>query len=1547
MRRFDKTYRLVKIGKIAASVAVCGFTLSLSNFVSASYYNVDDSVSSFTEAVDTNRVEFFYNTGGGGNSSNTHTVTVVLEESVDITGYTGVGSIDLGIYSRDTSDGSAVDTFWLNDDSVLNLRGDNTINGDVGVHVDINGVVTIDGFETVNITGDAKFYDSVYSNLIEITDGSTVEFYGMVSDGTDGTNNNYGTAIDLNGNDATIIMHDNARLITQEGLYNSTGIYNGTLIFTGSSNGTIGSVGASYSSFVSANGPDAAISDIILQGSGDVVTINYLSADLISYEATSTLTVNNDIWLSLDTSSGASNVIEFNNSDGTLNVGGDVLGDITKDVITTTDGRSTVNLTGGTQAVVGNIGNVTNSLGNLNIGTASSSTTTVSGNMYVQSTTLDNDSTLILDEFNGEGSGYHLTGDVLTDVDGLGTLKLAGGEQTIDGQIGTAGTSGKGLKLVESGANIGDFSTFKGAVYALDVTVGAGETTFETDLGDTVDRLTDVTIGSGTANFNTVSGDTYADIIFSGAGTANLHEGITGNIDFITGSTVNLFEDKIIDGNITADSDSDGTLNIKGNGRVTGTVGTGTFGSPTSAIGALNLNTDDAAQDDSNAVFEFSVGGDVYADVITLNNGATFTLDDGVDVTGNIVSYVDSSLAPVAEDLEADPVVVAATGDEYTQNILNILGSSQISGYVGTTTETTPVVNPLDEIRAGAGTSSSLFQDGVVYADLLNYQNGGGEVTFNGTGSAGSLGFVGTVDFDPDVDGEANPDNIGTAGAMLSLGDNVDLYTQNSVDTDGDATTDLYASMRTTFLNANAATLTFDGSSTIYGKLGAAAVDGAEDTQTFAEIYAGAAGEVVNFTDDVYVTQDTFYVSGTGTVNFSGDLNGPLVYKADGHVNVADEKVITGTVTTDSDNQGTLSFVGSTTLNASIGSAAKSLLAVNFHEHADHTDGSVALDVLEGPATVNIGYDVYAATTTIGNSIDNTAVSTTANITQDIYLGDNLTLVEHANAGGVTLNTFSTTGLYEDGRILQDDEVFDITIAGNLSLGNGTVKFAVNNADWTGGAGGLIINEISDDSNTADVFERNSSTISGVSTLDFDGTEDIVVALAGSLRHNQTISLIEATSVTGLSSDAVTRSGELAGMLSDNSFVIDSTLTVGASGAANENDLVVTFTRADNEYITKSDTLGHFSNTAATRLGTLAAAGSDYTADFQKALNMLDVDEWGYGDSEENLAEQMKWLAPIANNSLNLSAFQTASVVNDSLGQRMHELRLPESGTNPAGWWVGSAFDIAQTDQIGDYNGYDSNVSAATIGVDKRLSDDSILGAAVSFSNTSVDQDGYRNGDEAGITGTHLSLYGAFDVTPEFFVGATLTGAQLDTDSNRSTIVGRIANASYDSTQVTGKIDLGYRIKLGNSNVTLTPLAHYEHSTLKQDAYTETGAGDVGYNVEAETFKRNEAGLGFRLAGVGSMGGVVVKPELTLLSTTIGGNFSQDVRTSFIGDNTTSADFVTTALDENSYDSQGYKATLGMGLLMSDTSSIDFRVEHSEYDDRTNSQIDLKARWEF
>jgi hypothetical protein len=73
-----------------------------------------------------------------------------------------------------------------------------------------------------------------------------------------------------------------------------------------------------------------------------------------------------------------------------------------------------------------------------------------------------------------------------------------------------------------------------------------------------------------------------------------------------------------------------------------------------------------------------------------------------------------------------------------------------------------------------------------------------------------------------------------------------------------------------------------------------------------------------------------------------------------------------------------------------------------------------------------------------------------------------------------------------------------------------------------------------------------------------------------------------------------------------------------------DGDLVVKFDRIADVYVTRSNTSGHFSNPAANRLAALGVAGTGYTEDMQTVFNRLDIDQWGYGNNEANLATQAK-----------------------------------------------------------------------------------------------------------------------------------------------------------------------------------------------------------------------------------------------------------------------------------------------------------------------------------
>lgn len=1515
MKQFINSFRLTKIGGVAVSVAVGGMLSLASGISGATTYNINGDGSSIVRSTDTDSIAYTIYSDNGVNDSYTGNLTITLDPGVDLTGQVLVsGGQPWSVFTWEVADGNEDDVVtFTGTNSSLILRGNNQIQGVVGWHIDrdtdANGVNPLD---LISINGnDVTFNNLVNANVIDINQGGLVQFFGRVD--SDAATGGTSTVINYNGHNATVVLHDG---VTVDGSITNSSI-NGTLSFTGSATVT-GSVGDATTS----------VGLVEVKGNASTVRVNGgLSTDRLDYQASATVSVGGNLDLNNNVTQNAVNAVTFNGFNGVLQVGGNIVGVADKAAVTTTaNGTGTVTMISGTQSITGNIGSSGASIATLNIGGTGtggtydsnadvSSQTTADGHIFASTVSLNNkNSTTAVSSSLTMASGRNLTANVVTDGNGLGNLTLAGGTQTVTGTVGANGAS---LNTVTSGAN-GATSTFTGVMYATNVNnSGTGTSNYQANViatnvgvnGGTSNfqqslTATTTTIGTGTGNFNTLGGTTTSAVAFSGAGTANLYNGLTGTIAFAgNDATVNLWDGKTITGAVTATTTSKGTLNALGAGTLTSDVGTSSI-----SIKELNVNTQGTSSKTVNA------NGNVYAATVGLKNDGELVLADTKVLKGNVTTTTTGT------------GTLTLTGG-------TTAGTDTVTGNVGSSGLA------LKQINAGTTNKTVTFGSGVAYADTLAY-SGNGTVVFNGsspvvvdhTGTvfnagATDLGFVGTVDFG------TNTSSTGT----FTLGNNVDLITANA--------SGASANTQTAFRDANGANLVFAGSSVVTGNLGSAADT---NNENFKEIYAGANGSVVSFRGDVYVASTTFHVSGTGTVNFLGDLNGPLVYDADGVVNVADGKNINGATSTATSGTGTLNFVGSATTQAPIGTSTNLLKAVNFH--ASTTDG-VVLPVTAQNEVVNIGHNVYALTTTVGTTQNANANTTTANVTGNVFLGNALTLagsnVTLNTAGGVTSTSVSpadflsaTTAhrtLNANGTITPTAAVTQSTTGtGAITTNGATLNFAVGTTAWADpagsvqGAGGTV--------NTA-----TSSRITGGtgSTLVMNGSEKVNLSLLGSLRDGQTYTLIDVTGnvASGTGNTALPTSGNL----KDNSFVINTALS---RANAESGDLVVTATRANNEYITKSATTGHFSNPAALRLGTLAAAGSDYRQDMQTVLNMLDLDQWGYGNNQANLATQAKRLAPVANNSLGLSAVSLGSMSSESIGMRLHELRnVPQRGAyESTNLWIKNNMLRGTQEAIGDYDGYKSKLSSFTLGMDSRPNNSSLAGAALSYGTAEVLQKQFREGDQTNLKTWQLSLYGAYDFTPELFLGGELSYGKLNSNGNRAAAVGRTALFDFDGQQSAYKFDLGYRFKFANSNMNVTPLLSLEGRSVKQDAYTETNAGDIGLNVDAQRFKSKQTGLGLRLSSTEYVGGMVVKPELTLMSVRERGDFPAAVTSSFIGDNTSAASFSTAT---QAYEPRSTKLALGVGVLMSKTSSMMVRYQHVKKDTSTSNMAELMARWDF
>jgi uncharacterized protein with beta-barrel porin domain len=1320
----------------------------------------------------------------------------------------------------------------------------------------VSGYTDIDG-GNITINGGVTFAGTVQAGGIDINTESLVTFNSQ---------------LDLSpGADHSLRFHDAGNVSLNGGLTGNI-LYSGNNAIVSLSNGSIsGNVGTSVAGtgtlifgdgtlaqsvggYIGSADGLTTIHEIRLDGMGGVTvgsSTNRVAADHINFNTATTLNLNGN----LNTSS-RSGRIDFNNLAGTLNIANGVTG--YADVVSTGGTNGTVNFEE-SGALTGNIGTSTSSrISDVNIGTSAAGAVTMTGNLYA--TTLD----------ISKGSALDITGNVTAattlnyNSGSHATLRVTDGDVT--GPVTTA-NNGFGILTLTGGS---------GANGTANTQVVSGT------VGNSTNHLWIINAAATgmTSNFTNPAAIYANSFNVTGTGTANLSGGLEGSLSYLDDGTVNLATGKGITGTVSTSSNNYGILVLNGGTQsISGNIGSA----------ALRLKEVDA--DASGATTTF--GGDVNATTFnaagasgsTVVNGATYATTVNVGAgTGTFKGLVTATTLNVTTgtanldggltgnlDFDDNGFAVLAAGQTLTGNVTNssatprgtltLSGSGTVTGSIGSAT------NAISTINAGAdGTASQLNSaGGMTYASTLQF-TGNGTVLLSGQNGGNAVGgLVGTVDFGTNVT------SIGT----LQIGDNVNLTTGAS---------------GIQFRDANGSTLRFLGTSTVAGNLGAAATGATLANSTLGSIYAGAAGETVTFNGDVHVAGSTFHVN-AGTVNLNGDLYGPLVFDADGVAIVADGKSIKddgtaalGTVSTATDNTGTLNYLGDTTLSHDLGTSANKLKAVSFH-----SDAAVAAVIQD------IGQNVYAYTTTIGNA----TTATTANITAtNLFLGDSLTLA----ASNVTLNTAGAVAVSggsvvfdhaknANGTLANLATVTKSTIGTGVMTTNGaTMNFVVSSSPWNATNGGGII----------DAATSSSITGEAGSSLVMTGTETVNLSLLGSLKNGQTLRMID------VAGGADTH---IASTLNDNSYVIKTEFSRDGG------DLVVWAVRDASTYIAQSGTSGHFSNNAASSLGALAASGTGYSEDMQTVLNKLDIDQWGYGNNAANLATQVERLAPIANASVSETTFNANTLALNTVEGRLAALRGDGKQVKPgkySTWLKGFAGFIKQTAKE-MYDGYRSSTTGSAIGADTRITDSLVGGLSLAYSDSEIKQDDFRVGDKTNAKAWQGSVYSSLDVTDRLYLEGTFAYADDQYKGQRRTAIDRTADSDFGGSQLTGRVAAGYRINL-DSMQTLTPMVSMQWSRLNLDGYTETGADALNLKVDSQKLTSNRLGLGMRYGLETRSKGLTFRPEVSATWFNDSGDRNKAVVASYAGGGSSFATPVA-GLEKHSY-------TIGAGLsVLTDNNS--------------------------
>lgn len=229
----------------------------------------------------------------------------------------------------------------------------------------------------------------------------------------------------------------------------------------------------------------------------------------------------------------------------------------------------------------------------------------------------------------------------------------------------------------------------------------------------------------------------------------------------------------------------------------------------------------------------------------------------------------------------------------------------------------------------------------------------------------------------------------------------------------------------------------FSGSSTVSGFTGTV---GSE----FLRIDAGATGNVVNFNGSVF--SRTFNVTGTGIVNFNGDVRAAPLFAADGFINLGVGRTLTGAITTSAANTGTLTLNSGSNVVGAIGGASGIKQINVIGGNASITGAVQTLGINLGANTLSITGQL---TTNAGGTISTTLAS-------DSVYGKVITDNSQVNAAGITV-TPTVTGVLTKGTNFKIISAPAGTIAAPVFVVNNNPRYQFSGVPTTTGDVNLLL----------------------------------------------------------------------------------------------------------------------------------------------------------------------------------------------------------------------------------------------------------------------------------------------------------------------------------------------------------------------------------------------------------------------------------------------------------------------------------------------------------
>lgn len=260
-------------------------------------------------------------------------------------------------------------------------------------------------------------------------------------------------------------------------------------------------------------------------------------------------------------------------------------------------------------------------------------------------------------------------------------------------------------------------------------------------------------------------------------------------------------------------------------------------------------------------------------------------------------------------------------------------------------------------------------------------------------------------------------------------------------------------------------------------------------------------------------------------------------------------------------------------------------------------------------------------------------------------------------------------------------------------------------------------------------------------------------------------------------------------------------------------------------------------------------------------------------------------------------------------------------GDEPAASWldertgifITGAVDLLEKTRTAQESGFDAQTQGITAGIDRRITDKWVIGAAVGYGTTDLDLS--ADGGKLDADGYSVSGYASYAWNERSFIDAILSYGSNDYDMLRrvdytlsTATVQRSARGNTNGTQLSGALSGGYTWNSGGLDAEL--FGRVEHTRANIDAYQESGADELDLALADQTVEATYMSLGGLLSHTFSLGWGVLQPQASL-SWEHAMADAYDIRGQFVADPTATS--FTFQSDEP--DSDYLRASVGVSAL--------------------------------